>query len=165
MRDRQTSIAIGIGVVLSLSMAGYLVREPWPSPSAALAEHPGPDQLDSLSVYLRQIDESVIMPGVATAGFGEMPDLDDREAREWEIESFEASPPPAARRADGASGERGSRWTVSAILIAENRRVAIINDTTVGPGDTLPGGVRVKQIDADRVLVEDAAGKIIVLRF
>jgi hypothetical protein len=43
---------------------------------------------------------------------------------------------------------------LTAILIADERRVAVIDDSTVAVGDVLRDGSRVSSIEADRVFVE-----------
>lgn len=51
----------------------------------------------------------------------------------------------------------GSRLT--AILVADDRRVAVIDDATVTVGEVLTDGARVSAIQPDRVWIVDANGR------
>lgn len=64
--------------------------------------------------------------------------------------------PPAATRPP----EPGGSWSVSAILITGERRVAVIDERVVAPGDTLDGGARVTAIERDHVVVRDGRGRV-----
>lgn len=48
---------------------------------------------------------------------------------------------------------------LSAILVADDRRVAVIDDAAVGVGDLLPDGARVSAIQPNRVFVVDSKGR------
>lgn len=52
---------------------------------------------------------------------------------------------------------------LSAILIADQRSVAVIDDVIVGVGDRLPNGARVDAIQRDRVVVVERSGQRRVL--
>ena len=56
-----------------------------------------------------------------------------------------------------SSSAGGTRLT--AILVADDRRVAVIDDATVSVGDVLPDGARVSAIQPDRVWVVDRNGR------
>ena len=58
----------------------------------------------------------------------------------------------------GSSARPGSRWSVSAIMISGDRRLAIIDDRLVEAGDALPGGGRVVQVARDHVVVAGPDG-------
>jgi len=45
------------------------------------------------------------------------------------------------------------RWTLSAVLIAGDRRSAIVNDRVVRPGDRLEDGTRVEVVGNDHVVI------------
>ena len=60
-----------------------------------------------------------------------------------------------------SSGRSGRRLT--AILIADDRSVAVIDDAVVSIGDRLPDGARVDAIQSDRVSVVDRNGRRRVL--
>lgn len=64
---------------------------------------------------------------------------------------------PAAAPTVPSSSAGGSRLT--AILVADDRRVAVIDDATVSVGDVLPDGARVSAIQPDRVWVVDKNGR------
>lgn len=67
-------------------------------------------------------------------------------------ESAESRPAPVA-------GARVAPRRLTAILITDDRRVAVIDDSTVAVGDVLRDGARVSAIHADRVWVVDPAGQ------
>lgn len=60
-------------------------------------------------------------------------------------------PPRASDAVAGVGG--GGLMRVTAILITEERRVAIIDDQIVSPGDLLPGGGRIDAIEPEQVVV------------
>lgn len=64
-----------------------------------------------------------------------------------ELERDPAPPSPANSPA--------TRWTVSAILISDSRRVAVVNEQLVGVGATLPGGARLVAIERDHVVIDE----------
>jgi hypothetical protein len=68
-----------------------------------------------------------------------------------------AAAPPV--RAVAAQEEWVPRWTVTAILITEARRVAVIDQRVVTLGDTLQGGGRVHAIQPGHVIVQDRSGR------
>jgi hypothetical protein len=49
-------------------------------------------------------------------------------------------------------------WALTAILITDVRRVAVINEQLVAVGDALPGGGRVAAVERDHVVVITADG-------
>jgi hypothetical protein len=57
-----------------------------------------------------------------------------------------------------SSGSVGSRG-LTAILISDERRVAVIDDATVGIGDVLRDGARVSAIQPDRVWLVGKNGR------
>jgi hypothetical protein len=60
-----------------------------------------------------------------------------------------------------SAGRRGRSLT--AILISDQRSVAVIDEAVVGVGDRLPDGARVDAIQSDRVVVVDRNGQRRVL--
>lgn len=58
----------------------------------------------------------------------------------------------------------GPALRVSAVLISGDRRVAIIDDALVGPGDVLPGGERVAEIRQDAVVLVKRDGTRQIVR-
>ena len=63
----------------------------------------------------------------------------------------------AARRPTVPASSAGHGLT--AILVSDERRVAVIDDATVGIGDVLRDGARVSAIQPDRVWVVDKSGR------
>jgi hypothetical protein len=77
------------------------------------------------------------------------------QSRESQAEySVVETGPSGAGPARVAAGRR-----LTAILVADNRRVAVIDDATVGVGDLLRDGSRVSAIQVDRVWVVNRAGQ------
>lgn len=66
-----------------------------------------------------------------------------------------ASETPTVRSSSGTARGR----VLSAILVADDRRVAVIDDEVVGTGDVLPDGARVSAIQPDRVFLVDNQGR------
>ena len=60
--------------------------------------------------------------------------------------------------AEGRPGTPRARWSVSAIMISEDRRVAIIDDRLVEAGDALEGGGRLVSVGRDHVVVAGPDG-------
>jgi hypothetical protein len=58
--------------------------------------------------------------------------------------------------------ESGPRWRLQSTLVADDRRLAIINDRTVGPGDRIDGAT-VRDVRPDGVTLE-VEGRRIELR-
>lgn len=58
------------------------------------------------------------------------------------------------------------RNVVSAILIANDRRVAVIDETLVSVGSTLPGGFRVTAIENDHIVIvtPDGVRRMLAIR-
>lgn len=61
------------------------------------------------------------------------------------------------RRPAGESGSR-PRWTLSAVLIAGERRTAILNDQLVRPGERLEDGTRVEVVESDHIVIVTPGG-------
>jgi hypothetical protein len=53
----------------------------------------------------------------------------------------------------------GGAHVLTAILVADDRRVAVIDDEAVRVGDVLPDGARVTAIQPNRVFVVDSKGR------
>ena len=62
---------------------------------------------------------------------------------------------PTVRASSGTPRGR----VLSAILVADDRRVAVIDDEVVGTGDVLPDGARVSAIQPNRVFLVDSQGR------
>ncbi len=108
---------------------------------------------DSIERYLAPVPATVPLvssgyaSGVATDPFG-------RSAAR-----VDASPPGAtATPAPVSATPRARAWTLTAILITDSRRAAVIDEQLVGVGDALPGGGRVIAVERDHVVVTTADG-------
>ena len=55
--------------------------------------------------------------------------------------------------------EPAPRWALTAILIAGERRIAIVNDRMVRPGDRLEDGARVAEVERDHVVLITPGGE------
>lgn len=107
-----------------------------------------PSALDSLGRYLRPIAPT------AARGPGQAAELFVRE-------DYYARPAPRERSSGGSSATGGParpRWVVSAILLTDARRMAVVNDSVVVPGSMLPGGARIVEIQSDRVVLQESGG-------
>ena len=116
---------------------------------------------------------------LATSPNGGLPDIGNFVARTWgdsvapgfhtsvTVDPFESRPPSfeqlgVASATDvptvlPSTAPGGLRLT--AILVAAERRVAVIDDATVSVGDVLPDGARVSAIQPDRVWVVERDGR------
>lgn len=107
-----------------------------------------PSSLDSLGRYLRPIALT------AARGPGQAAELFVRD-------DYYAQPAPRERSSGGSSAPSGParpRWVVSAILLMDARRMAVVNDSVVVVGSTLPGGARIVEIQSDRVVLQESGG-------
>ena len=108
-----------------------------------------PATLQALSRYLR--------PVALTA-----PRRPAEAAELFAREDYYAQPEPVARFDElapaAAPGPSRPRWVVSAILLTDAQRMAVVNDSVVVTGSTLPGGARIVEIQSDRVVLQEAGG-------
>lgn len=66
-----------------------------------------------------------------------------------------ARPPQPSQPA----GTEPARWTVTAIMIAGDNRMAVVNDRLVRPGDRLEDGARVESVGRDYVVLITPGGE------
>lgn len=107
-----------------------------------------PSALDSLGRYLRPIALT------SARGPGQAAELFVRD-------DYYAQPAPRERSSGGSSAAAGParpRWVVSAILLTDARRMAVVNDSVVVVGSALPGGARIVEIQSDRVVLQESGG-------
>jgi len=64
---------------------------------------------------------------------------------------------PLVRRPVQA-GAAAHAWQVTAVLITRTRRAAVIDDSLIDEGGSIPGGARLTSVEPDRVIVTDARG-------
>lgn len=147
------ALAVLAGVTALSLVALWVGREPATAPGSA-ATWPHPDELDSLDHYLSAVAEA---PPRAGEPGGWLPTSAD---------PFDAVFRPAAPGLPGVPGVVVERPQIglSAILIADKRRVAIVNEQLVALGDLVPGLGRVTAIEAERVVFTSATGDQRVLR-
>lgn len=124
------------------------------TPSSAATTPGAPGDLDSLLKPVR------VAPG--KSGYGARLGADPLAGRR----NTTAATPGTVAPARGVStvssaGRRGRNLT--AILIADQRSVAVIGDEVVGVGDRLPDGARVDAIRSDRVELVERSGQRRVL--
>lgn len=62
--------------------------------------------------------------------------------------------PTAAQQTQAAP-----RWKVTAIMIAGERRMAIVNDKLVRPGDRMEDGARIEAVEQDHVVLITPSGE------
>lgn len=133
------SAAVGGLCLAVLALGGWAAgrdappARPGPWPSAA--------ELDTLARYL---DPAAPAPA-----------LDDYAA------FLPAAPRPLPRPArvgEPVAEAPPMSWRLTAVLIAGDRPVAILNDQHVRPGDALEGGARVVSIARDHVVVREPNG-------
>lgn len=82
----------------------------------------------------------------------------DRAGASIDHAAVASGPRPGSVSSTSSAGQR-----LTAILIADERRIAVIDDATVKVGDVLRDGARVAVIDADRVWVSDRNGRMRLL--
>lgn len=126
----------------------------WRTNSAAAAvtqaakSYPPPATLDSLARFLRPM---ALTPASRPAEAAEL----------FARQDYYVQPDRAEWADDGARAPAGParpRWVVSAILLTDAQRMAVVNDSVVVVGSTLPGGARIVEIQSDRVVLQEAGG-------
>lgn len=140
-------LALVAGLIIAFGVA-------WRTNSAAAAvaqapkSYPAPAALDSLRRYLQPIAlTSARRPAEATELFIR--------------QDYYAQPDRAEFTDNGArapSGPTRPRWVVSAILLTDAQKMAVVNDSVVVVGSTLPGGARIVEIQSDRVVLQESGG-------
>lgn len=116
---------------------------------AAPSSYPDPAALDSLGPYLRPMSLTSTRSGAPNELV--IPDEYLAQPRDYGQDYGPAAsePSPAPR----------ARWSVSAILLTDLRRMAVVNDSVVVVGATLPGGARVVAIESDHVVLQESGGR------
>lgn len=70
-----------------------------------------------------------------------------------------AEPAATAPRPAQPAARPAPRWALTAIMIADDRRVAIVNDRLVRVGDRLDDGARVEAVERDHVVLITPGGE------
>lgn len=108
--------------------------------------YPARSGWDSLAPYLRPMTLTSSRTDVGTMDV--LTGSDYYAAPGARAPSF-GGPPPRSTR---------PRWVVSAILLTDTRRMAVVNDSVVVLGSMVPGGARVVAIESDHVVLQESGG-------
>lgn len=133
----ETGAMLAGAVVVGLLVAARAALVPAPPARASV---PGVESLEALSRFLAA--------DTGTAAGDEGSGGDVRLDRDPFGATSLAGTGPAETRTP-----EGSEWSVSAIMIADAKRIAIIDDRLVEAGDMVSGGARVLEIARDHVLI------------
>lgn len=132
-------IAFGVGWrVTSTTSEAVNVAKSYPAPAA----------LDSLGRYLRPMTLTSSETGTASA---------DLLSTDVYFGPPGASGPNSGGEAPPRAASR-PRWIVSAILLTDARRMAVLNDSVVVVGSMTSGGARVIAIESDHVVLQESGG-------
>lgn len=131
-------VAFGVGwKVTSTASEAVAVAKGYPAPAA----------LDSLGRYLRPMTLTTSEAGTEPA--------DLLSANEY----FGPSGAPEPDNGGAATPRAGRpRWIVSAILLTDARRMAVLNDSVVVVGSVAAGGGRVVAIESNHVVLQEPGG-------
>lgn len=149
-RSNQALLRFGAIVlpVILVAVAARSALKPKSGAPAVTAGLPTADEFDSLAKYLTARPASGV-PELTSASRVQ-PDLYDPFASPdfVPVEAPVSGPVPQVR----------DRYVVTAILISQDRRVAVVDDALVRVGSVLPGGVRVTAIESDHVEIVGPTG-------
>ena len=124
-------------IVLIAFTLRFMTADVTPTTAGAI---PTPEHLDSLARYLQPVQ-----PAARLDDYGMYIPAD--EPPPYQAGVRDADPPRAA-----------PDWRVSAIIIAGDRPIAIIDDQTVSSGSTLPDGSVIEAIERDHVVIREPNG-------
>jgi hypothetical protein len=144
-------LAVGAVFVALLGVAGWRALATGDSPRGAPSVTPAP-QLTQLLAYAVPMPDTFAIAGPVNDTF-----LMPRDPFVGE----HVAPIRAATAAAGVPrhpGVDGPRWIVTAIMITDTRRAAVINDVLIYVGDSVPGGGKLTAVERDRVVVTDPKG-------
>jgi hypothetical protein len=153
----RTAVAVAVAgavvAVLLATLGSALLPE---APQRSLL--PGAPELAALEPYLEPVTEQGIGPAGGRAGLPTRVVVAGDPFRG----GWRAAPQPPLW--DGVEPGRPAdparpRWTLSAIMVTGNRRIAIINDQVARPGDTLNDGARLVEVGDGYVTIMTAAGE------
>jgi len=137
--DRRYTVAAGVVLgLLFLAGAAHIVTRSAAERVRLNSTDVSPVQLESLAPLLGAVAPTepvqLVEPYVQTP--------------QWEDRAGEAT--GRIPRNSPATG-----WTISAILISDSRRIAVINEQLVTVGSTLAGGARLVAIESDHVVLDE----------
>jgi hypothetical protein len=95
-------------------------------------------------------------PDSVAQGYFESLTVDPFAYRPTSVEQSGVAPSALIPTVPSSPAERNR---LTAILVADDRRVAVVDDAMVSVGDVLPDGARVSAIQPDRVWVVDRIGR------
>lgn len=110
--------------------------------------------IGTLGAYTAPVDSAASRPGLLPGQSIELP-RDPFTASAVYHPAVRHEPALRPRTQIGAGAQA---WRVSAVLITNTRRAAVVNDSLVDQGAALPGGARLTSVEADHVIVTDASG-------
>lgn len=160
-RSNETLLRVaGISVpMILIAVAAHSALKPPKNAPVVSASIPSPEELDSLSRYLKS-QPSRGLPRLV--GNTQLPgdEIDPFVSVEYAVAA-------AATTTDSTASVPSlptlkpivrDRYVVSAILISGERRIAVINESLVTVGSMLPGGFRVTAIENDHVQIVAPSG-------
>lgn len=166
-------LLVGGVLVASLLVVGSILVVPDPPQRMAL---PSAGELVELERYLDPSDLAVPDSATGAAAVVVRGDPFGSGGPSWEAGAGRAGSRVAAGGRDGLPGGGTGRvpgsgsgsgsgeaarpqWTLSAIMIAGDRRIAILNDRMVRPGDRLEDGARVERVESDHIVIITPGGE------
>lgn len=150
MADAARVLAVGVAVAVALGVAAAVLLPEGPGRQA----FPAAGSLAPLAPYLEPVD-----PDEVRAAARALPATVVVRGDPFRVA---AAPRPRPDPDAGPVGPREPprpRWTLSAILVAGDRTVAIINDQVVRRGDRLRDGAEVAAVGAEHVILITPAGE------
>ncbi len=116
---------------------------------SASQSYPDPAALDSLGPYLRPLALTSTRTGAPNELIASEEYFGPPRDYSPDFGVAPSAPRPAPR----------AQWTVSAILMTDLRRMAVVNDSVVVVGSTMPGGARVVAIESSHVVLQESGGR------
>lgn len=157
-RSNDTLIRVaGISLpMLLIAVAAHSALKPPKNAPTVSPALPSAEELDALTQYLTPaVSKGIPVIATATGTRGDQPDpfisLEYVAAAPSSVDTAKGVQPvvrPVVR----------DRYVVSAILISNDRRIAVINESLVTVGSMLPGGFRVTAIESNHVQIVAPSG-------
>ena len=133
-----------VGVATGLALVSN-ARVPGPPRQMAL---PTASELVEMERYLDPVDAAV----GTQVGIPPRVEIDGSPFGRVMVET-------AVDRPTGPVGEPAPRWVLSAVMIAGDRRVAIVNDELARPGERLSDGARVAEVGQNYIVLITPTGE------
>lgn len=160
MRTAVVVAGVGVAAAVLLATVGSVLIPGPPQPSPLPSGH----ELALLDDYLGPVSDEGDGASGARAGLPERVVVVGDPFRPG-AEAQTASPGPDGGWPVGQGGTQetaartGPRWRLSAIMVTGERRIAIINDQVVRPGERLDDGTRVAEVGVGHVTIITPAGE------